>query len=150
MSRSWTHDVQTGQPLPAFEAPPVSRLALALYCGASGDHNPVHVDSDFARNAGLDDVFAHGMLSMAWLGHVLTGWIPQQSIREYGVRFAAVTRVGERICCNGEVVEVVDRNGERQARVAVRTRNQSGELKLEGDAWVALGPPVSNQFSESK
>ena len=150
MTASWTHDAPPSQVLPAFEPPPVSRLTLALYCGASGDHNPVHVDVDFARTAGLDDVFAHGMLSMAWLGHVLTGWVPQQSIREYRVRFAAITRVGERIRCSGEVIEVRDRNGERQARVAVRAQNQSGEMKLDGEAWVTVGPSSSNQFLESK
>lgn len=103
----------------------------------------MHVDIDFARGAGLDDVFAHGMLSMAWLGHVLTGWVPQQSIREYGVRFAAVTRVGDRVCCGGEVMEVIERNGERQARVAVRAQKQTGDVTLEGEAWIALGPTAT-------
>ena len=41
------------------------RATLALFAGASGDHNPIHIDLDVARSAGLDDVFAHGMLSMA-------------------------------------------------------------------------------------
>ena len=31
--------------------PPISRHTLALYCGASGDHNPIHVDLDFAKKA---------------------------------------------------------------------------------------------------
>jgi len=43
--------------------PPISRHTLALYCGASGDHNPMHVDSDFAKQAGFPDVFSHGMLA---------------------------------------------------------------------------------------
>ena len=55
-----------------FETEPISRLTLALFAGASGDHNPIHVDLDFARAAGMDDVFAHGMLSMAYLGRMLT------------------------------------------------------------------------------
>ena len=42
--------------------PPITRHTLALYCGASGDHNPIHVDSDFAKAAGFPDVFSHGML----------------------------------------------------------------------------------------
>ena len=29
--------------------PPITRHTLALYCGASGDHNPMHVDIDFAK-----------------------------------------------------------------------------------------------------
>ena len=45
--------------------PAISRHTLALYCGASGDHNPIHVDIDFARKAGFPDVFSHGMLVMA-------------------------------------------------------------------------------------
>ena len=68
--------LQVGDAIPVLELPPVSRLTLALYCGASGDHNPIHVDSDFARSAGMPDVFAHGMLSMAWLGRLLTDWVP--------------------------------------------------------------------------
>ena len=60
-----------GDAIPSLTLPPLSRLTLALYCGASGDHNPIHVDSDFARSAGMPDVFAHGMLSMAWLARVL-------------------------------------------------------------------------------
>ena len=81
--------IAVGDALPGLETPPISRLTLALYCGASGDHNPIHVDTDFARAAGMPDVFAHGMLSMAWLGRVLTNWVPQQDLLEYSVRFAA-------------------------------------------------------------
>lgn len=130
--------VQVGDSLPPFETPPISRLALALYCGASGDHNPIHVDIDFAKAAGMPDVFAHGMLSMAWLGQVLTGWAPQTALRDYSVRFAALTHVGERIRCTGKVVEKLERNGESCVRVALVTTNQDGLVKLTGEALIAL------------
>ena len=83
--------------------PPLTRTTLALYAGASGDHNPIHIDIDFARAAGMPDVFAHGMLSMAWLGRLLTDWAPQRDLREFSVRFTAMTHVGERIVCTGRV-----------------------------------------------
>ena len=57
--------LQVGDTLPPLALPPLTRHTLALYCGASGDHNPIHVDIDFARSAGLPDVIAHGMLSAA-------------------------------------------------------------------------------------
>ena len=60
--------VNVGDALPPLSLPPLTRTTLALYAGASGDHNPMHIDIDFARAAGMPDVFAHGMLSMAWLG----------------------------------------------------------------------------------
>ena len=120
------------------EFPPITRHRLALYCGASGDHNPIHVDIDFARHAGYDDVFAHGMLSMGWLGRLLTNWVPQAQIREFGVRFTALTRVGEAITCSGTVTEVFEHQGERRARLSVQTTNAQGQVKLAGDAVVAL------------
>ncbi|GAO70694.1 MaoC family dehydratase [Comamonas sp. E6] len=58
-------EVQVGDALPALELSPISRTTLALFAGASGDHNPIHIDTDFARKAGMPDVFAHGMLGMA-------------------------------------------------------------------------------------
>ena len=130
--------LQVGDHIPALELPPISRLTLALYCGASGDHNPIHVDSDFAKSAGMPDVFAHGMLSMAWLGRALTNWVPQTAVRDYSVRFAAITQVHEKITCTGEVVEKFEQDGERRVRLVLSTTNAEGQIKLAGDAVVAL------------
>ena len=130
--------ILVGQQLPALQLPPVNRTTLALFGGASGDLNPIHIDVDFARRAGMPDVFAHGMLSMAWLARVLTNWVPQTALREYSVRFAAMTQVGERITCAGKVVEKFERAGERCVRLELSTTNADGQVKLTGDAVVAL------------
>lgn len=131
-------DVRVGDALPVLELPPLTRLTLALYCGASGDHNPIHVDIDFAREAGMPDVFAHGMLSMAWLSRCVTDWVPQSALRDLQVRFAALTHVGETIRCTGSVTEKFEQDGERRVRLALSTTNQSGVVKLAGEAVVAL------------
>lgn len=136
--RPETHDFRVGDALPPFTTEALTRTTLALYCGASGDHNPVHVDIDFARQAGYPDVFAHGMLSMAWLGRLLTNGVPQHRIREFGVRFTALTQVGEAITCSGRVTEVFEQDGERRARLAIQTANAQGQVKLAGDATIAL------------
>ena len=133
-----TYDaLNVGDAIPSLTLPPLSRLTLALYCGASGDHNPIHVDSDFARSAGMPDVFAHGMLSMAWLARVLTNWVPQSAIRAYSVRFAAITQVAETITCAGVVTEKFEVDGERRVRLSLTTANAQGQVKLSGDAVVA-------------
>jgi acyl dehydratase len=75
--------IRVGDRLPALQLPAVDRTTLALFGGASGDHNPIHIDLDFARRAGMPDVFAQGMLGMAWLGRLLTQWLPQSRIRRY-------------------------------------------------------------------
>lgn len=78
---------------------PISRTTLALFAGASGDHNPMHIDIDFARAGGMDDVFGHGMLSMAYLGRFLAEWAGRENIHRWGARFTAMTPVHATLHC---------------------------------------------------
>ena len=98
-------EVQVGDEIPILCTSPITRHTLALYCGASGDHNPIHVDIDYAKESGLDDVIAHGMLSMAYLGRLLTNWVSQSSIRELKTRFTAMTLIGDQVTCRGKIIE---------------------------------------------
>ena len=131
--------INVGDALPPLTLPPLTRATLALFAGASGDHNPIHIDSDAAREAGLPDVIGHGMLTMSWLGRLLTEWAPQRDLREFGVRFTALTRVGERITCTGRVTKKLEQGGERLVQVEVKAANETGEVKVAGDALIALG-----------
>ena len=130
--------VKVGDELPALKLPRISRTTLALFAGASGDHNPVHIDLDFAKSAGMPDVFAHGMLSMAYLGRFLTNWAPQTQLRHYAVRFSAITPIGAKLTCGGKVVEKLEHNGEQVVKLEIGVVDENGELKLSGDALVAL------------
>jgi len=118
--------------------PPISRHTLALYCGASGDHNPIHVDLDFAKKAGFNDVFAHGMLGMAYLGQALTDAVVPSAIRSFSTRFSAITQLGARLTCEGEVVELLEADGEKRARLSLTAKDEKGEVKLAGEATIAL------------
>jgi len=131
-------EITVGYQIPELKLPPISRYTLALYCGASGDHNPIHVDSDFAKKAGMPDVFAHGMLSMAYLGRMLTNWQPQSQLRKFSSRFAAITQLRDVITCSGTVVELSEEGGETLARLEIFATKQSGEQTLIGEALVAL------------
>ncbi|TCK21925.1 MaoC/PaaZ C-terminal domain-containing protein [Pseudonocardia endophytica] len=126
--------IEPGAELPPLALPPISRTTLALYAGASGDHNPIHIDIDLARSAGLADVFAHGMLSMAYLGRLLTGWVPQERIRSLRVRFAALTPVHATPTCTGRVASVED--GLATLELAVTLAD--GTVTVTGDATVAV------------
>ena len=116
---------------------PITRTTLALFAGASGDHNPIHIDIDSARASGMDDVFAHGMLSMAYLGRLLTDWVPQDRIRELSARFTAITPVLADPVLRGRVdsVDVVD--GERRATLSLEAALADGTRTLVGSAVVA-------------
>lgn len=124
-----------GDKLPALTLPPISRRTLALYCGGSGDHNPIHVDLDFARNeAGLDDVIAHGMLVKAYLGRLLTDWAGAGSVLEMNVRFRAPIHIGDVVQCQGTVGECED--GVCTVRIAAS--RQDGVTLVDGSARVRI------------
>ena len=130
--------VQVGDTLPPLTLEPVNRTTLALFAGASNDHNAIHIDIDFARKAGMPDVFAHGMLSMAWLGRLLTLWVDQRQLRHFGVRFVGITQLGHHISCTGRVVDKFEAEGEKRVKIELQTANQYGEPRVVGDAVVAL------------
>jgi len=124
--------------LPPLVFGPLTRHTLALYCGGSGDHNPIHVDIDFAKKAGMEDVFAHGMLSMAVLARLLINWVPQEQIRDYGVRFMSITPVHATISCKGTVEEKLNIDGEQCVRLKLVTELDDGTVTLTGSATVAV------------
>lgn len=126
-----------GDALVPLEVEPISRLDLALYCGASGDHNPIHVDLDYARASGRPDVFVHGMLVMAHVGRALTTWAPQRALRDFKIRFVQVTQVGDRLQCFGTVAAKFEADGERRMRVELNVRNQEGLVRATGSAVIA-------------
>ncbi|MEN2738693.1 MaoC/PaaZ C-terminal domain-containing protein [Microbacterium sp. X-17] len=125
--------MKAGDVLPAITIDPISRKTLALYAGASGDHNPMHIDLDEARAFGFDDVFVHGMLSMAYLGRVLTDRFPQDRIRSFSVRFTSITPVHGQPTCVARVTEVAD----GLARLELESTLPDGTVTLRGTAVVA-------------
>lgn len=129
--------IEVGHALPALMLPAINRTTLALFAGASGDHNPIHIDSDFAKAAGMPDVFAHGMLSMAYLGRLLSQWVPQAQLRQFNARFVDITHLGDIPCCSGRVVEKLTEGSQQLLWVEIQCANQQGQSKIVGDALIA-------------
>lgn len=133
-------EARPGDRLPDVDFGRISRATLALYAGASGDHNLIHIDSDFARRAGMDDVFAQGMLSMGVLARVVTGWAGVDRMASLSARFLAITPVGAHLVCSGEVAERCEIDGVPHLRLtlsAVITLNDGCSVRtLAGEALV--------------
>src|SRR3954447_11609309 len=78
-------DVGTELPEQVFR---VTRADLVRYAGASGDFNPIHWNDRTATSVGLPGVIAHGMLTMALAGRIVTDWVGDPgAVTEFGVRF---------------------------------------------------------------
>lgn len=131
---------QVGTALPPLTLPPLSRATLALYAGGSGDHVPLHIDAAFAKGAGYPDVFMHGMLGMAYVGRLLTEWMPQRSLAQFSGRFVAITYPDEQLTATGRVVEHDAGGVAGRIRVDVTLANAAGEPKFTGGALLDPSP----------
>lgn len=129
---------KVGDELPPATFGPVTRGMLALYAGASGDHNPIHIDSDFAKQAGLPDVFAQGMLSFGGLAQVVTKWAGIGQLRSFGARFVSMTQVHDLIACSAVVADRFEADGETRLRLNLVAQAQDGRQTLVGEAVVAV------------
>ena len=123
---------KVGENLPDLIVGPISRTNLALYAGASGDHNPLHIDTDYANRIGLSDVIAHGMLIMGYLGRVLTNNMNQNQVLEYGVQFSSITNIGDVLCCSGIVKEISGNKSNKILKLELNVKDQDNDTKLKG------------------
>jgi acyl dehydratase len=74
----------------------LDRAMLKAYADASGDHNPIHHNEEFAISVGLPNVIAHGMLTMALVGKYVTDWAGDTgAVKEYSARFVKPVIVPE-------------------------------------------------------
>ncbi len=118
-------ETAAGDELPALELR-VTRADLVRYAGASGDFNPIHWSDRVATGVGLPGVIAHGMLTMALAGRLITRWTGDPAaVRSFGVRFTRPVVVpdddeGALVEISGRVAEILESaDGARVARITI-------------------------------
>jgi len=129
-------NASVGDKIPDLVIEPITRPTLALYAGASGDHNPMHIDLDFAKETGMKDVFAHGMLIMAYLGRAVTNIVPQSNLKNFNVRFSSITNIGDILTCSGEVNKIDKNNSKNTIVLDLIVSDEFGDIKISGAATI--------------
>ena len=129
-------NASVGDKIPDLVIEPITRSTLALYAGASGDHNPIHIDLDFAKESGMKDVFAHGMLIMAYLGKAVTNIVPQSNLKNFSVRFSSITNIGDILTCSGKVIKIDKNNSKKTIVLDLIVSDEFGDIKISGVAII--------------
>jgi acyl dehydratase len=128
-------------PLPGTQLPPsrqrLTQERIAAYAEASGDHNPIHLDPEFARQAGLPSTIAHGLLTLGLACAQVEEWAGSDAwAARVSCRFSAPVPSGQELSCQVRVsasdgdaatleLEALTETGERaltRARVELRRR----------------------------
>jgi acyl dehydratase len=133
-------DVEVGTELPPLTVR-LRRADLVRYAGASGDFNPIHWSDRVATSVGLPGVIAHGMLTMAHAGRLLTTWTGDPgSLTTYSVRFTSPVVVpdddeGAELTLNGRVGEKLP---DGSVRVDLTATSNGGKVLGAAKATVRL------------
>ncbi len=125
-------ELAVGDPLPPLTKPPVSKVQLVRYAGASGDFNPIHTDDEAARRSGLKGVIAHGLLVMGFVGEAVATWAPRRCLRRLSVRFSGMTYPGDAITVRATLSAKEPLVEGLKVICGVSASDQHGEVKLSG------------------
>ncbi len=99
---------EVGDELEGRVIPPVTRLQLIKYAGASGDFNPIHTIDEAAVEAGLPGVIAHGMLTLATMGLLFSPYLEHGYVKELKARFSGMVFLGDELSIGGRVTDAKD------------------------------------------
>ena len=130
---------KSGDRIPPLRIDKVSRKLLKTYAEASGDFNPIHLDSDFAKQSGLPNIIAHGMLVMSYIGRMLTNTFPQNTLTDFNSLFVSMTQLNEKITCTGKIIKKnIDKHGNIIYALQLKVVNENGEERISGKAKVLI------------
>ena len=99
---------KVGDELEVQTLPPITRLQLIKYAGASGDFNPIHTIDAAAEEAGLPGIIAHGMLTLATMGLLFSPYLEDGYVKELKARFSGMIFLGDELSIGGRVLDAVD------------------------------------------
>ena len=136
--------MQEGDALTTIEKT-VTQAQIERYADAAGDHNPIHLDADFATGAEfggarLEGTIAHGMMILAFVSEMMTAafgenWLKSGNLK---VRFRGPVYPGETVTAFGSVKRVNAVGGARELTCAVGVRKDNGDISISGDAVVRM------------
>jgi 3-hydroxybutyryl-CoA dehydratase len=112
----------------------LTQAQVDAYANASDDHNPIHVDPEYARTTPFGGTIAHGMLVLALIGEMMfaafgQNWLTSGKLK---VRFKAPTRPGDTVTASAVLLKHAD----GVAEYAVQCATAAGETVIEGRATV--------------
>ena len=130
---------EQGDMLTGFERV-VGQDRVTAYAHASGDHNPIHLDEEFASTTRFGQRIAHGMLSLAFVWEMISINYPSTWHRGGSVktRFTSPVVPGEEVSVSGSVKRTRTVGDREFVECEVAVTRPNGEKALTGSASIPL------------
>ncbi len=123
---------------------PFDRDALARYAAVSGDDNPLHLDPNAARAAGLAGPPVHGMLMLSCFEPLIMRWRRDLFIARLAGKFLRPVLAGDSIRVSGRVMRRRDvPRPELTLRLIARAKNNDLAILGEAAVWYKIPGPHS-------
>ncbi|MFG3450934.1 MULTISPECIES: MaoC family dehydratase [Pseudomonadaceae] len=113
----------------------VEERDIQLFAAMSGDHNPVHLDAEYAAGTPFKERIAHGMFSGALISAAVACTLPGPGTIYLGqtMKFTRPVKLGDTLTVRLEILEKLPKN---RVRIATRVFNQNDEQVVDGEAEV--------------
>ena len=110
------------------------------YADAAGDHNPIHVDPNFAAGSQFGRRIAHGMMIAASISEMMAQAFGQDWHKSgrMKIRFRAPVFPGETVRASGTVRSVRQIEDATEVAVSVQVTKANDEVAITGDARVRI------------
>ena len=132
----------------------VSRESIRLFCDASLDYNPLHLDDDYMKGnfgkTNFGGIIMHGMNNFGLISRMITDWAyPAGAVhRRLETRWVKPVRPGDTIQPTGIVKSKQATANSRWVLIDVMVRNQNDEKVATGEAMVEF--PIDNSACNFK
>ncbi|WQG56911.1 MaoC family dehydratase [Pseudomonas sp. RTB3] len=112
----------------------VEERDIQLFAAMSGDHNPVHLDAEYAKTV-FKERIAHGMFSGALISAAVACELPGPGTIYIGqqMSFQKPVKIGDTLTVRLEILEKLPKF---RVRIATRVFNQRDELVVDGEAEI--------------
>lgn len=120
--------LQTDEQLDSIVIGPVSKQDLLNYANASGDFNPIHLDEEEAKNAGLPGIIAHGMWTMGNLSKLFSPYYEEGFLEDFSIRFRGMVFLNDKVTLTARLEKKI----ENQLYFLVTAKNQDDADVLKG------------------
>jgi acyl dehydratase len=125
-------ELEVGTELAPLTGLPLTVTDFVRYQGASGDMNPIHHDTEFARRSGFPTPFAVGMLQAGVLATYLTDIFGATAVRRFKVQWKEQAWPGDVLTYRAVVVGTRTEHEQHLVDLEATVTRQTGGVHLQG------------------